>query len=287
MLGAPAARAQSSEAAPTTTTRPSAQTLSTSDLARRANNAISKGVRYLLSQQSDNGGWVRRPTDGWGIGPTALVTLALLSCGEDPQNPPMVEAVKLLKRVRGQETDKATYSVGLRASVFAVLPGASRGPELKGDLAWLESNMLPGVRSGLYNYGSHGQGDYSNSQYGVLGVWAAAEAGLEVPLSYWRTVENAWLRGQHADGGWGYTPPWRPFISLTTICTRETIRIWSVRSSTSPSLPGWSGWPTISRPIPTPVFTGLAAASMKAGIPPIHGSITCFSGMSASARPPG
>jgi hypothetical protein len=206
MPGAPAALAQPIGAGSTSATRPSAQTLSTTDLSRRANNAISKGVRYLLSKQSDGGGWVGRPTEGWGGGPTALVTLALLSCGEDPQSPPMVQAVKLLKRVGEQESSKATYSVGLHASVFAVLPGAARGPELRGDLTWLETNMLPGQRSGLYNYGSQGQGDYSNSQYGVLGVWAAAEAGLEVPLSYWRTVENAWLRGQHADGGWGYTP---------------------------------------------------------------------------------
>src|SRR5882724_10818347 len=50
------------------------------------------------------------------------------------------------------------------------------------------------------------RGDYSNSQYGVLGVWYAAEVGMEVSQSYWKFVEGAWLRGQNEDGGWCYTP---------------------------------------------------------------------------------
>src|SRR5207248_11621217 len=46
--------------------------------------------------------------------------------------------------------------------------------------------------------------DNSNSQYAVLGMWALEQAGAEVPVSYWNTVDAAWRKHQNSDGGWGY-----------------------------------------------------------------------------------
>jgi hypothetical protein len=46
--------------------------------------------------------------------------------------------------------------------------------------------------------------DNSNSQFGVLGVLAAAEAGIEIPDWYWKDIEYHWLRWQMRDGGWSY-----------------------------------------------------------------------------------
>jgi hypothetical protein len=41
----------------------------------------------------------------------------------------------------------------------------------------------------------------------VLGVWAAAQSGVEVPRSYWDLVEKAWVGDQQPDGGWAYQAP--------------------------------------------------------------------------------
>jgi hypothetical protein len=46
--------------------------------------------------------------------------------------------------------------------------------------------------------------DNSNSQYGLLGVWAGAEVGVEVPVRYWREVEKHWTQTQLSGGEWGY-----------------------------------------------------------------------------------
>ena len=46
--------------------------------------------------------------------------------------------------------------------------------------------------------------DNSNSQYGLLGVWAGAEAGMEVPQQYWKDVERHWLSCELRGGQWAY-----------------------------------------------------------------------------------
>jgi hypothetical protein len=48
--------------------------------------------------------------------------------------------------------------------------------------------------------------DNSNSQYGLLGVWSAAEAGIEIPPGYWAVVDGHWTRCQTGDGTWDYGP---------------------------------------------------------------------------------
>ena len=46
--------------------------------------------------------------------------------------------------------------------------------------------------------------DNSNSQYGVLGTWAAAEAGITVGASYWADVQRHWEEHQNRNGSWSY-----------------------------------------------------------------------------------
>ena len=46
--------------------------------------------------------------------------------------------------------------------------------------------------------------DNSNSQYGLLGVWSAAEAGYEVPDKFFADVDGHWRSCQLPDGQWGY-----------------------------------------------------------------------------------
>src|SRR5581483_7172166 len=46
--------------------------------------------------------------------------------------------------------------------------------------------------------------DNSNSQYGLIGVWNCAEAGLSVPNRYWQGVEAHWTGCQTPGGTWDY-----------------------------------------------------------------------------------
>jgi len=49
------------------------------------------------------------------------------------------------------------------------------------------------------------KGDISNAQFALLGLKAAADAGIEVPKATWEAALRYFLTSQNRDGGWGYT----------------------------------------------------------------------------------
>ena len=183
---------------------------------------VQKAIDYLFSQQKD-GIWdppQRQPDkDGrkddivaswgnWG-GPTSVITYALLAAGESPNSPRLKTAIAFLKTA--QVT--GTYAVGLRSQVWAHLPIT---PEIRTlirrDAELLHASMInKGPSKGLWWYGPHSpdifQSDFSNSQYGVLGLWGAADAGMEINVDVWRMMDKAWRDGQNTNGGWAYKKP--------------------------------------------------------------------------------
>jgi hypothetical protein len=169
--------------------------------------AIDRAVKFLLSQQQSDGSWNTDGNTDWSVGRTALAALALLSAGVDGQSPRLTSAITSMRDTPINAADR-TYCVALRACVLAQLPGAAKRPELRADVQWLLKAMIDhGAGNGLYTYDAANgeqQGDFSNSQYGVLGAWYAAEAGIEIPNNFWHRAETGWRSGQHADGGWGY-----------------------------------------------------------------------------------
>src|SRR4051794_34537811 len=102
--------------AQTTQSPPPANQIARTELARRSETAIRRGVKFLLSRQNSDGSW---PGDGlvneYIPGRTALVTLALLYCGESHTSPALTRAISYLKKAQPQGTLQATYCIALRA----------------------------------------------------------------------------------------------------------------------------------------------------------------------------
>lgn len=184
--------------------------------------AIAKARDYLWSQWKD-GNW----EEGIGSsgtsnsrygGMTALCTYALLTAGERPQQERMKQTLNWLAKIDME----GTYARAFRASVWAQLGRESPYySNLAGDLRWLISAMNS---DGGYDYtppnrqivtGGESPGDNSNSQIAVLGVWAAARAGAEVPAAYWENVERHWRKCQLPDGGWTYHENGESYGSMT------------------------------------------------------------------------
>ncbi|MDB5298126.1 MAG: hypothetical protein JWO31_4109, partial [Phycisphaerales bacterium] len=58
--------------------------------------------------------------------------------------------------------------------------------------------------------------DNSTSQYGLLGAWSAAEAGVKVPIPYWDLVTNHWRIKQLSTGQWEYESGKGATTNMTT-----------------------------------------------------------------------
>lgn len=181
--------------------------------------ALRKAVDFLYKQQKD-GHWelvpapdksknVQDPSNGQFTGRTALVLLALLNSGEKPNDPRIQSAVNFVMKNQTQ----GVYALGLRCQLWLALP-KTRETEaaMRNDARILATSFKKdGNGRGMYDYNPTGRGftpySHSRAQYAVLGMWAAAQMGLEVPDAYWKLTEDAWKRNQAKDGGWTYMHP--------------------------------------------------------------------------------
>ncbi|MCY2925504.1 MAG: DUF4159 domain-containing protein, partial [Planctomycetota bacterium] len=166
-------------------------------------DAIERAKTFLLAAQLPNGSWSKEKLHDVGI--TAMCTYALLEAGVKPTQEDVKKALTWLT----EQNCTYTYSLALRCQAYlSAERHGSRGAYkafLKKDAELLAHSGL--VNGGRYSYNTPGAaGDNSNSQYGLLGVWAAAQLGLEVPEGYWERVAKHWQGCQGPDGGWHYDP---------------------------------------------------------------------------------
>jgi hypothetical protein len=166
--------------------------------------AIRRARDWLMRQQRADGSWecAMRPNETR-VGATSLVTLALLNAGVPPENPTLARAINWL---RGQQPDE-TYSVSLQTMALAlVTPDADR-LQLARNVQWLEDGQIrQGATAGSWSYHhNRGNGDNSNSQYAMLALHEASEAGIRVDDDVWRLAQQYWVSCQVRDGSWGYT----------------------------------------------------------------------------------
>lgn len=198
-------------AAPAPATQPEESPALPSRSASPLDAAIRKAENFLLAQIGPDGkvrGEYERPDPRHG-GKTALCLYALLAASDDHARPAVKRAVEWLTRAELT----GTYAVALRACALAAYRDRTVQPLLEKDVTWL---IRAANSDGGYTYTSCGnkpsaEYDNSNSQMAVMGVWAGAQRGVEVPAGYWQSVQKHWLAQQQTDGGWGYLiPPGRP-----------------------------------------------------------------------------
>jgi len=188
--------------------------------------AIERGRAYLWSLYKQNEGhWPEgkppvpgEPLDHSNVnygGYSSLAMYALLASGAKYTEPRMKRALEWLSRI----DCKGTYTLGLRMQVWSFLPPPVARPLLIKDAERLIKSISqppPGAQPdpqkvyhyGTYSYVSAGRpsvhADHSNTQFGVLGVWAAAISNIDVPKRYWDLVYRHWMVTQNNEGGWGY-----------------------------------------------------------------------------------
>lgn len=157
--------------------------------------AISRGVRAIKSLQEDNGTWGQGER---GDGLTCLATLALLQAGEKPISTVVARALDYIRTIRNERT----YNVSLKVMVLSIADPVKYRAEIQAAAKWLIGAQLD---SGMWTYdASKGVFDNSNSQFALLGLHHAAQAGIEIPPNVWNKARTRVLETQRPDGGWAY-----------------------------------------------------------------------------------
>lgn len=197
----------------------------------QVNRAIDNGVSYLRSEQRQDGSWEEMSNFPGGV--TALATLALLSCDVPPDDRDIRRALDYMRRVEPTHT----YVVALYLMVFAEAAPKQEFARIERYARWLMKSQLA---NGRWSYGTageaqFGQGDNSNTQFAMLGLQAAAQAGVKIPDAFWQKCRQYWVKDQAAIGSWGYVPGTSSGsmtaagISSLIIANRETTSVQSGR----------------------------------------------------------
>jgi hypothetical protein len=173
--------------------------------------SIREGVRFLKGLQRDDGSWEDVERDAR-TGVTSLVTLALLTAGEKPDSPTIRKALAYLRGF-GPSDLRSTYAISLQTQVFAAAEPERDQLRIAANVGWLENAQIrpgdPQYWPGSWTYSDSKRGrpgDNSNTQYALLGLYAASEVGVPVKPSVWELSRTYWERSQKHDGSWAYTP---------------------------------------------------------------------------------
>lgn len=162
--------------------------------------AIDRGIAYLKREQSRDGTWSDWTGQPGGV--TALCTLALLNAGVPVEDPSMQRALTYLRKLPPEKT----YATALQTMVLCEADPKADLLLIDRNAKWLVGKQVRnGPNAGGWSYpGNGGNTDNSNTQFAVLALQAAEDAGINVSDQTWRLILKYWNQGQANDGSWNY-----------------------------------------------------------------------------------
>lgn len=172
--------------------------------------AIQRGVEFLRSRQR-RGNWEDGfPNIGQNRGgATALVMLALLESGVDPNEDFMRKGLNFLRELEPEHT----YATSLQTMVFCKAFPKEDRLRIARNVKWLvEKARHMQNNSGIaWGYPTEGRGpianldtDNSNTQYAVLALREAQQVGVQIEDRTWKLIQTYYERSQLPNGGWAY-----------------------------------------------------------------------------------
>ncbi len=159
--------------------------------------AVSRGISYLRGK-AGNGQ----------TGETALIALAMLKADvpvTDPTLTACITKIRLRILSGGYSPERQggadIYEAAVVAMALANLDAESRRAELG-----IIARFLVGRQNGngSWDYTGRDKGDTSISQYAVLGLWEAENAGADVPPEVWDRAAGFFMSVQADGGSWNY-----------------------------------------------------------------------------------
>ncbi len=164
---------------------------------------IDRGVGYIE----------RRFSSGQGLPYELLMGYTVYKATENADSPLVKIAINHAKRVAAEtdgalsELDEYRYVVSVAIQLLSSVDPIGNAPQLTKMLDYLVRKQRA---SGAYNYDSQTyatQGDTSQTQYVLLGLWSLDHANVDVPPELVRKAFD-WLKStQFSDGSWTYQNP--------------------------------------------------------------------------------
>jgi Ca-activated chloride channel family protein len=192
-------------------------------------SAIARGVAFLKETQSDQGQWDEPSQRDHRLGMTALAGLALMENGAARDATAISRAREVVVEL-AQSSDQ-TYDLALAILFLARCQQGRRGDTdaiiqtlgrrlAGGDLEGIWTYTVPqseqmtetapnrsrrgeGRRAARRNLFFAGQGDNSNTQFALLGLWAAGRHGCDSDGAL-ESIDQHFRSSQLRDGRWGY-----------------------------------------------------------------------------------
>jgi len=178
---------------------------------KNVDKAIEKGLHALRGLQRPSGRFEWFGTAPHGA--TALALYTLIASGGTLEDPAAAKALDWLLNNPFQWTLKRDYdtyevsliSVALSYSIPLMPPAGGRDRAvsmLQRCADWLVSAQAKG---GGWSYNTKNEAhDHSNTQFAILGLRAAANAGARIKKEVWDREVSHYKTSQLRDGGWGY-----------------------------------------------------------------------------------
>jgi Domain of unknown function (DUF4159) len=172
---------------------------SDTEFVKRVNKAIDNGKRFLLAQEGGRGNWegvVLENLANQVGGQTALATLALLNCGVPAEDKAIQRALEFLRNLPREKT----YVVALTTMVYAEARQTKDLERIQKNADWLLANTIrEGGKLRGWSYPMNPIPDASNTQYALLGLYAAKQAGIKIDDKHWAEIRELYLSVQKQD----------------------------------------------------------------------------------------
>ncbi len=139
---------------------------------------------------------------------SGLVAYTCISAGMSPDDPSVKVLIdKILLKFKSDEYKPELHHY-YEAGVDAMALAAADKQKYRDQIQLVANYLLKHQRvNGAWDYpGQNNGGDTSISQYGMLGLWAAARAGVEIPVKALDTAATWHLQTQLKNGAFCYQP---------------------------------------------------------------------------------
>ncbi|MCL4201029.1 MAG: hypothetical protein KJ000_00940 [Pirellulaceae bacterium] len=158
---------------------------------------LDRAVKYLESQQQRS----------FQEGGHFLAAMAIMKATGDDEHPIVKvateKALKMVEKIRKEGVGGTCYSEGILCYFLCELNPQRYRQEIS-DV--LQAMLRRQRKNGCWGYEPHTYDDTSQTQYGVLCLWAAHQHGVPVPVQAVEAVAQWLMRVQDVSGGWTYSP---------------------------------------------------------------------------------